>query len=101
MASNDDICRFWVQFVFVDAMAYISLYLAIRSGNWQLRMHSMKNMAPIFTAFDYPTNNSNHISDALDLPESILLMLAQGAFVVNSSRREWHSIAIDEAHEML
>ena len=81
MACNDDTWRFWVQFVFVDAMAYVSLYLAIRSGDWHLRMHSMKIMAPIFTAFDHPTYQkliSNHISDLLDLPEPILLMLARG-----------------------
>ena len=95
MACNDDTWRFWVQFVFVDAMAYVSLYLAIRSGDWHLRMHSMKIMAPIFTAFDHPTYQkliSNHISDLLDLPEPILLMLAQGAFVVNISGRAWQSL---------
>lgn len=54
MASEDDTWRFWVQFVFVDAMAYISLYLSMRSGDWELRMNSIKNMAPLFTTFDHP-----------------------------------------------
>lgn len=104
MSAEDETWRFWVQFVFVDAMAYISLYLAMRSGNWHLRMCSMKNMAPVFTAFDHPTYQkliSNHLSDLVNLPASIQLMLAQGAFVVNISGREWHSVGIDEAHEML
>lgn len=37
-ANNDDTWKFWIQFVFQDAMAYICLYLhvAIRSGNWHL-----------------------------------------------------------------
>ena len=30
MAHTDDTWRFWVQFVFEDAMAYISLFLALR-----------------------------------------------------------------------
>ena len=37
----------------------------------------------------------------IDLTESILPMLVQGTFVLNISGKEWHSIAIDEAHEML
>ena len=76
----------------------------MRSGDWSLRMGSVKQMAPLLTAFDHPTYQkliSNHIMDILSLPGSILLMLSQGAFVVNISGREWHSLAIDEAHEML
>ena len=53
MARTDDTWRFWVQFVFEDAMAYISL-LAIRSGDWDLRVASMKSMAAVFTALIIP-----------------------------------------------
>ena len=52
-AQKDDTWRFWVQFAFQDVMAYIGLYLSIRSGDWELRMGSMKCMAPVFTAFDH------------------------------------------------
>ena len=93
-----------MQFVFVDAMAYAGLFLSIRSGDWQLRMGSIKNMAPVFTAFDHPTYQkiiSNHISDLVCTPQSVILMSEQGAFVVSIGGREWHSVAIDEAHEML
>ena len=84
MACKNDTWRFWIQFVFVDAMAYVNLYLAIRSGNWCLRMSSIKTMAAIFTAFDHQTYQkliSNHISDLLSLPPSISVMFQQGAFV--------------------
>lgn len=103
MGSEDDTWKFWVQFVFVDALAYVGLFLAIRSGDWVLRMGSMKAMAPLFTAFDHPTYQkliSNHIHDLLRIPQ-VLLMFSQGAFVVNISGREWHSVGVDETHEML
>ena len=44
--------KFWLQFVFEDCFAYVALYLAIRSGNWDLRMAAIKQMAALFTAFD-------------------------------------------------
>ena len=104
MASLDDTWKFWIEFVFQDAMAYIMLYLAMRSGNWQLRMASIKLMAPLFTAFDHNTYQkviSQHIADVLSMPPNILAMFNQGAFVVTICGREWHSVGIDEAHEML
>ena len=82
-------------------MAYVGLFLALRSGDWQLRMISIKLMAPLFVAFDHFTYQkliSNHIHEPTD---PMLLMLSQGAFVVNICGREWHSVGIDEAHEML
>ena len=66
MSSSDETWKFWMQFAFVDAMAYVGLFLALRSGDWQLRMYSVKQMAPLFIAFDhspYQKLISNHISD--------------------------------------
>ena len=103
-ANIDDTWKFWSQFVLEDAMAYVGLFLAIRSGNWNLRMASMKLMAPICTAFDHPTYQkliSHHLADVLCMPPPVLAMLQQGAFVMNISGRSWHSVGIDEAHEML
>lgn len=104
MARIDDTWRFWMQFVFEDALAYIGLFLAIRSGDWQLRVASMKSMAAVFTAFDHPTYQkviSQHIADIQTMPAPILTMFQQGAFVVSVLGRPWHSVAIDESHEML
>ena len=37
----------------------------------------------------------------LTMPESVITMFQQGAFVVSITGRKWHSVAIDEGHEML
>jgi len=69
--------RFWIQYVFVDARAYMSLFFAIRSGDWHLRMSRAKSTAAVFTVLGHPTYQkliSNHISDLLSLPRSVLLM---------------------------
>ena len=100
MARTDDTWHFWVQLVFEDAMAYISLFLAIRSGDWDLRVASMKSMA----AFDHPMYQkiiSQHLEDIDTMPAPIIAMFRQGAFVVSVTGRPWHSVAIDESHEML
>ena len=104
MARTDDTWRFWVQFIFEDAMAYISLFLAIRSGDWELRLASVKAMAAVFTAFDHPTYQkliSQHLEDIATMPSPIITMFRQGAFVVSITGRPWHSVGIDESHEML
>ena len=103
-ATSDDTWKFWIQFVFQDAMAYIGLYLAVRSGDWQLRVASMKMMAPIFTAFDHPSYQrliTQHLADITSMPPAVMAILKQGAFSVSISGRPWHSVGIDEAHEML
>ena len=104
MADQDDTWRFWKQFVFEDAMAYVGLFLALRSGDWNLRMASLKLMAPVFTAFDHPNYQkliSQHLADVLCMPSGFITAFQQGAFVVSITGNNWHSVAIDEAHEML
>lgn len=56
----------------------IGLHLGIRSGDWDLRMASIKQMAPIFTAFDHQNYQKllgRHIADTLCMPSSVLTML--------------------------
>ena len=58
----------------------------------------------LFTAFDhsiYQQLIARHISDVLSMPQPLLTMLQQGGFVVSISGQPWHSVGIDEAHEML
>ena len=104
LCANESLtCKFWAQFLFEDGFAYIAMYLAIRSGNWHLRMAAIKYMAPLFTAFDrtkYQKLIVQHISDILHFPDEVLCHLFEGGFTVSITGRACHSVGIDEAHEM-
>ena len=77
MARTDETWRFWVQFVFEDAVAHVSLFLAIHSGDWDLQIASIKSMAAVFTAFDHSTYQkliSRHLEDVFKMPTPIIAM---------------------------
>ena len=86
LTSNDTTWKFWIQFVFQDVLAYVSLYLAIRSAEWELRMASIKLMAPIFSAFHHLTYRrliAQHLADVSSLLQIVLNTLRMGEFVVS------------------
>ncbi len=102
-ANTNATWKFWTQFVFEDAFAYINLYIALRSRNWELRLACLKLMAPIFSAYEHFTCKkiiAQHLADVLAYPSSIVEQLKKGCFSVSLSGRPWHSVAIDDAHEM-
>ena len=103
-AENDPNWKFWDAYVAQNAFSYIALFASIRSGNWNLRLASLKLMAPIFSAFDRPTYRKllpQHLADCLLLPTIIQDTFVKGGFVVSITGQPWHSVGIDEAHEML
>ena len=84
-AHTDSRWRFWTQFVFQDAAAYVGLFLSVGSGDWHLRVACVKQMVAVFTAFDhsnYLKLISRHLADMLTIPKSIVTMFEQDAFVV-------------------
>ena len=88
---------------FYDCFSYVSLHLAIRSGNWDLRIAAIKSMAELFTTYDRPNYHkliAQHIHDLHTMPEEALKFLCSGGFTVSLTGRPCHSIGIDEAHEM-
>ena len=101
--SKDENWQFWGQFILTDCSAFLMLYLAVRTGNWDLRVASLKEMAALFFAFNRPHYQKlivQHLSDMLVMPKEILKDLQSGKFVASLSGRPGHSVAIDEAHEM-
>ena len=104
LSSNNDTWKFWHDFVFRNCLTYIGLYFAIRGGMWNLRMASLKEMCPLFTAFDrlnYMKILPQHFSEVISLPERIKECFISGGFVCNIRGKQMHAVALDEAHEML
>jgi len=103
LSSADDTWRFWKQFVFGDCYAYVCLFTAIRTGNWKLRVSSLKQVTPLFAAFDWPSYQkiiTQHLEDTLTYPEIIRHCFEHGAFVVSIKDRPGHSVALDKCNEM-
>ncbi len=102
-ASKNKTWKLWKQYVLEDGFAYVSMHLAIRTSNWDLRMSAIKSMAALFTAFDRPNYQkmiSHHLVDIVSMPQSVLLQLKAGGWTVSLTGRTCHSIGIDECHEM-
>ena len=101
MSSTDDTWAFWSGFVLTECVPYV---FSIRSGNWKLRMGAIKSMAANFTAYDHQTYQElilNHTKDVLRMPSELLDYFEKGGFTVSLSGKYYHSVGIDEAHEML
>ena len=103
MSDKLETFRFWDRFVHEDCMAYIHLFIAIRSRNWHLRNAAVKEMAPLFQACDrqnYSKMIPLHIGFMQALPDYILKHFENGAFASNIKGTELSSLGLDEAHEM-
>ena len=95
MAEMDETWKFWHGFVFHDCLAYMGLYTSIRSGNWTLRLSSLKEMCPLFTAYDrvnYLKILPQHFAELMSLPESIRCCLKEGGFVFNIKGKSMHLV---------
>ncbi|GAQ93106.1 hypothetical protein KFL_013010010, partial [Klebsormidium nitens] len=95
---------FWWRFVMVDMKAYISLWLAIRTEDWDLRVAAYKLLGPLFRAYDrthYQRLIPLHLAHLQQLPPEISGALKQGLWTVSLKGRPYKSLALDEAHETL
>ena len=91
MAEVDSVWKLWVDFVFTNCHCYLTLYLAILGGNWKLRLISLKQMAPLFAAFDrdmYEKFIPKHLADLKQFPASVMESLEAGGFTVSTVNGE-------------
>ena len=101
-SQHDETFRFWDSFIHRDCAYYIGLWLAIRSGNWDLRMSCLKHMLPLFSVTDhhnYARILPKHFSTVDTMPDDVLHNLKMGGFVVSLKGTPFASLALDEAHE--
>ncbi|XP_065198289.1 uncharacterized protein LOC135829829 [Sycon ciliatum] len=101
--QDDDLWSFWRRFYFRDAIAYISLWSAIRGRDWSCRIAAIKMAAPLFHALDRTTYLRlvpRHLAHLQSMPPSILRSLQSGCFSVSLNGTYFNSVALDEAHEM-
>jgi len=90
MGEHDKTWKFWAKVVFINCFSYFALYLAVRSSNWELRLASLKLMAPLFVAFDrefYAHVLPHHLAEIQHYPSTILNYLQRGAFTVKLTQQ--------------
>ena len=71
VSEKDDTWLFWKQFITVSMLPCLGLYMSMRSEDWDLRLTSLKMMAPIFHTFDcsnYIKIIPNHLAEIKGLP---------------------------------
>lgn len=52
LCKKQNTCKFWYDYITINSLLYMSFFIAIRNGDWMLRMATIKSM--VFTAFDRP-----------------------------------------------
>ncbi|KAJ8018800.1 hypothetical protein HOLleu_43010 [Holothuria leucospilota] len=83
---------------------YVSLFLAIRLRQFDLRNAAVRKHTPIFHAMDLPTYLKLvpfHMGAMKQYPSGIVEKFKEGGFTVSITGRNGSCVAFDEAHEML
>ena len=85
LAVDHPTARLWCNFI-ADTGHYLKLWLAIRTCNWPLRVHTIKSLTPLYHALDrhnYVRLLAMHLADIQQYPPSIVDHFQQGAFSVS------------------
>ncbi len=101
MSLIDDSYKFWNNFVRRDCLSYVSLYIAIRSGNWSLRVASITILAPFYHAYNRTTYLklvAHHLATLKTMPTYLLNHLCNGGFSATVTGNIFNELAFDECH---
>ena len=67
-------------------------------------MGRVKKIVALFTSLDHTTYQkviTDHLTEIANIPSSVLAMFKQGAFVLSITGREFYSVGLTKANEML
>ena len=101
--NSDEVSRFWAS-TFSYLCAYLGYFMAIRSGNWQLRNSCLPKLSELFFAYShnkYEELVCKSMKDCMKLPTEVLGAFLRGEWTVSAKGIPFHSQAMDEAHESL
>ena len=103
LCSDPKTCQLWFQYITTHCLTYIALFIAIRNGDWVLRMAAIKSMTAVFSALDrliYQRLIPQHLADLLCFPKEVMQHFQKGAFTVHLFQGNRHAVGLDEVHEM-
>lgn len=99
LCSRQHTCNFWYEYITINSLVYVALFIAIRNGDWVLRMTALKLMAAVYSAFDRPIYQRlvpQHLADLLCFPAPVLQHLQKGAISVRLTKGTGHAVGLDE-----
>lgn len=88
----------------VDGWAYVALWLAVRSNDWNLQNVALKRLVALLRSWDrthYEREIPLHLAHLLQWPEYVTDALKAGLWTVSVIGAAFRSLALDEAHEQL
>ncbi|CAN0339253.1 unnamed protein product, partial [Ectocarpus sp. 6 AP-2014] len=92
----------WAEVLLNDGMAYLAVYIAIRTGDFDLREVAIRRIAPLFLGYNknlYHALCIQHLADIARLsPEQRLFMCE--TFSLSLSGRPGKNVGLDEIQEM-
>ena len=54
LCKSKKTCHFWHEYLTLNSLIYMALFIAIRNADWMLRMAAIKSVAAVFCAFNRP-----------------------------------------------
>ena len=75
LCKSKKTCQFWHEYLTLNSLIYMALFIAIRNANWMLQMAAIKSVAAVFCAFNRPIYQNlipQHLADLLCFPIPVM-----------------------------